>query len=51
MTATTSRQVLAGPLDIELQGRVAAAISRARSLLGDRRGPRRRTGRVVRDAP
>jgi DNA-binding CsgD family transcriptional regulator len=30
----TSRQVLAGPLDVELQGRVSAAISRAGALLG-----------------
>ncbi|MFZ1994609.1 MAG: LuxR C-terminal-related transcriptional regulator [Solirubrobacteraceae bacterium] len=35
MTATVSRQVLGGPLDVELQGRVSAAISRARALLGD----------------
>jgi DNA-binding CsgD family transcriptional regulator len=35
VTATISRQALAGPLDVELQGRVSAAISRARSLLGD----------------
>jgi DNA-binding CsgD family transcriptional regulator len=35
VTATTSRHVLSGPLDIELQGRVAAAISQAQSMLGD----------------
>ena len=35
MTATLSRQLLAGPLDIELQGRVAAAAAQARALLGD----------------
>ena len=35
MTATTSRQLLASPLDIELEGRVTAAVSRARMLLGD----------------
>jgi LuxR family transcriptional regulator, regulator of acetate metabolism len=34
VTATLSRQ-LAGALDIELQGRVAAAASQARALLGD----------------
>jgi ATP/maltotriose-dependent transcriptional regulator MalT len=34
MTATLSRQVLPGPLDIALQGRVAAAAGRARELLG-----------------
>jgi LuxR family transcriptional regulator, regulator of acetate metabolism len=35
VTATLSRQVLAGSLDIELQGRVAAAAAQARALLGD----------------
>jgi LuxR family transcriptional regulator, regulator of acetate metabolism len=35
VTATISRQILAGALDVELQGRVSAAISRARALLGD----------------
>ena len=35
VTATLSRQGLAGPLDIELQGRVAAAVAQARALLGD----------------
>ena len=35
MTATLSRQLLAAPLDIELQGRVAAAAAQARALLGD----------------
>ncbi len=35
MTATLSRKLLAAPLDIELQGRVAAAAAQARALLGD----------------
>jgi DNA-binding CsgD family transcriptional regulator len=35
MTATIARQVLARPLDIELRGRVAAAASQARALLGE----------------
>ncbi len=38
MTATISRPILAGALDVELQGRVSAAISRARALLGDAEG-------------
>jgi DNA-binding CsgD family transcriptional regulator len=38
MTATTSGQVVTGPLDIELVGRVAAAVSRARALVGDPMG-------------
>ncbi len=37
MTATLAHQ-LAGPLDIELQGRVAAAAAQARALLGDAAG-------------
>ena len=35
MTATTSRGASSGPLDIALQGRLAAALSRARELLGE----------------
>jgi DNA-binding CsgD family transcriptional regulator len=35
MTATLSRQLLAGPLDVELQGRVAAAAAQARALLAE----------------
>jgi len=35
MTATTSRAAFSGPLDIALQGRLAAALSRARELLGE----------------
>jgi DNA-binding CsgD family transcriptional regulator len=35
MTATTPRAGFAGPLDIALQGRLAAALSRARELLGE----------------
>jgi DNA-binding CsgD family transcriptional regulator len=38
MTATISRQILAGPLDIALRARVAAAAARARELLGDGAG-------------
>jgi LuxR family transcriptional regulator, regulator of acetate metabolism len=34
MTTTLSRQALAGPLENELQRRLAAAVSRARGLLG-----------------
>jgi DNA-binding CsgD family transcriptional regulator len=34
VTVTISRPLLAGPLDVELQGRVAAAIARAQAVLG-----------------
>jgi hypothetical protein len=34
VTATISPRIFAGPLDIELQGRLAAAIAQARALLG-----------------
>jgi DNA-binding CsgD family transcriptional regulator len=40
MTATTPRAGFAGPLDIALQGRLAAALSRARELLGEPAGGR-----------
>jgi LuxR family transcriptional regulator, regulator of acetate metabolism len=36
VSATISRQVLAGPLDLELQGRLAAVVAHARALLGER---------------
>ena len=35
MTATVTREVLAGPLDVELRGRMAAAATRAQELLGE----------------
>jgi LuxR family transcriptional regulator, regulator of acetate metabolism len=36
VTATVSRHLLAGPLDVELQGRLAAVAAQARALLGER---------------
>jgi len=35
VTATVTREVLAGPLDVELRGRMAAAATRAQELLGE----------------
>lgn len=43
MTATISPQVLAAPLETELQGRLAAAFARARELLGEDAVERERT--------